>query len=308
MFSIFLPVSQVDIWWPGLVLLGFFIGIVTGLFGLGGGFLLTPSLRIFFNISYPVAIGSSLLQILATSLFSAYKHWRGKNLDVKMGAVAAAGSLIGAECGVRLLRIISNQGTVSIGGHAILFTDLVINACFLVLLTSVGVSMYREACQSEQCGIEEPQTQLAEVVRSCPLPPFVCFEQSNIDRLSVWVPIALSFAVGCLTGLLGIGGGFINLPLLIYVLGLPTRVAIGTSTAQVLLASAYGTLRHMQDGHVDVVLVLFMLAGSVGGVMAGVWLSKRIDPCNTRKYFAALMAVAVTLISFDLVRRLLLNQ
>jgi uncharacterized protein len=305
MFSIFLPVSQVDIFWPGLVLLGFLIGIVTGLFGLGGGFLLTPSLRIFFGISYPVAIGSSLLQILVTSLFSAYKHWRQRNLDVKMGAVAAVGSLIGAECGVRLLRSIGNQGTVFIGGHVVLFTDLVINSCFLVLLTSVGVSMYREACNSQQCGIDEPRTDLAEAVKSCPLPPFVCFEQSNIDRLSVWVPIALSFAVGCLTGLLGIGGGFVNLPLLIYFLGLPTRIAIGTSTAQVLLASAYGTLRHMQDGHVDMLLVLFMLVGSVGGVNIGVWLSKRIDPCNTRKYFAALMALAVALISFDLLRRLL---
>ncbi|MDR3591250.1 MAG: sulfite exporter TauE/SafE family protein [Negativicutes bacterium] len=305
MFSVYLPVSQADVWWPGLILLGFFIGVVTGLFGLGGGFLLTPSLRIFFGISYPVAIGSSLLQILATSLVSAYKHWRQKNLDVKMGLVSAAGSLIGAECGVRLLRAIGNQGTVSVGGNAILFTDLVINTCFLVLLTSVGVSMYREACKSEQCGIEEPQTELAEVVRSCPLPPFVCFEESNIDRLSIWVPIALSFAVGCLTGLLGVGGGFINLPLLIYVLGLPTRVAIGTSTAQVLLASAYGTLRHMQEGHVDFVLVLFMMAGSVAGVYAGVWLSKLVNPCNTRKYFAALMAVAVILIGFDMVRRLL---
>jgi uncharacterized protein len=305
MFSVFLPVAQTDAAWPGLVLLGFLIGIVTGLFGLGGGFLLTPALRIFFNISYPVAIGSSLLQILATSLLSAYKHWRGKNIDVKLGIVAAAGSLFGAECGVRLLRTIGNQGAVLIGGHAILFTDLVINICFLVLLTSVGVSMYREACHSERCGIDEPQTELAKKVRSCPLPPFVCFEDSNIDRLSVWVPIALSFAVGCLTGLLGIGGGFINLPLLIYVLGLSTRVAIGTSTAQVLLASAYGALRHMQEGNVDLYLVLFMLTGSVAGVHAGGWLSKRIDSCNTRKYFAALMALAVALISFDLLRQLM---
>ncbi|MDR3561201.1 MAG: sulfite exporter TauE/SafE family protein [Negativicutes bacterium] len=304
MLSFFLPVAQVDVWWPGLVLLGFLIGIVTGLFGLGGGFLLTPSLRIFFNISYPVAIGSSLLQIVVTSLLSAYKHWRQKNLDVKMGAIAAGGSLLGAECGIRLLRLVGDQGMVLIGGRSIAFIDLMINSSFLILLTAVGISMYREACQSQQCGIDEPETALADMVKSCPLPPFVCFEQSNIDRLSIWVPIALSFAVGCLTGLLGIGGGFINLPLLIYFLGLPTRIAVGTSTAQVLLASGYGTLRLMQAGNVDIILVLFMLVGSVGGVNTGVRLAKLVNPCNTRKYFAALMALAIGLILFDLARRL----
>lgn len=286
-------------------LLGFLIGVVTGLFGIGGGFLLTPALRILFNISYPIAIGSSLLQIFLTSLLSAYKHWKNNNLDAKMGAITAVGSLAGTEFGVRLLRLVAAQGTVNIGGHQVLFTDVLINSCFLVLLISVAVFMYREACKSDASGLEEPQTALGEMARSCPLPPFVCFDQSNIPKLSIWMPILLSIVVGFLTGLLGIGGGFISLPLLVYILGMPTKIAVGTSTLQVFLASGYGTFRHMQDGHVDFLLVLFMFVGSMLGVNIGVRLSRKINSCNTRKYFAALMVLAVLLVVYDLLRRLL---
>jgi uncharacterized membrane protein YfcA len=299
-----LTAGQGDVWWPGLMLLGFFIGIVTGVFGIGGGFLLTPSLRILFNIAYPVAIGSSLLQIAATALFSAYKQWRQNSLDLKMGAVTAMGSLIGAEVGVRLLLAVSTRGTVEVFGHAIEFIDLIINCCFLVLMTALALFMYWETYNSGQCGIEEPKTAVCELVQRCPIPPFVCFEQSDISKLSIWAPFTLSLFVGCLTGLLGIGGGFIVFPLMIYFLGMPTRIAVGTSTLQVLLASSYSMLRHLQEGNVDFTLVLFMLVGSAVGVNAGVWIAKKIDVVKTRKYFSGLLVLAIVLIVYDVIRRL----
>ena len=303
MFIVSLPVATGDVWWPGLVVLGFLIGIISGFFGIGGGFLMTPALRIIFNIAYPVAIGSSLLQIVVTSFFSAYKHWRQNNLDPKMGAVTAVGSLVGAECGIRVLRLVSVSGSVEIAGRAVLFVDVFINSCFLILLSVVAVSMYREACKSSQSGVEEPQTQYYKLAKSCPLPPFVSFGHSDIPRLSIWVPIVLSVAVGCFTGLLGIGGGIVSLPLLIYVLGMPTRVAVGTSSLQVLLASCYGALRNIQDGNVDILLVLFMLVGSMSGVSLGVRFSKRVNVRNTRKYFAGLMAIGALVIVFDMLRK-----
>lgn len=297
---IFLSTAQIDIWWPGLILLGFLIGIITGLFGIGGGFLLTPSLKILFNISYPVAIGSSLLQIFLTSMLSFYKHWKNKNLDTKMGTIAAISSLIGTEFGVRVLRSIAAEGTVDIGGHSIPFTDLMISLCFLILLISVTIYMYREAYRSDQNGTDEPQTRLGDIVRSCSLPPFLCFDQSSIPRLSVWMPVSLSLCVGFLTGLLGIGGGFISFPLLVYALGMPTKIAVGTSTLQVFLASGYGTFRHMQDGHVDLLLVFFMFLGSMLGVNIGVKLCQKISSRNTRKYFVGLMVLAILLVFYDL--------
>jgi uncharacterized protein len=302
--TVHLTTGQGDVWWPGLVLLGFFIGIITSMFGVGGGFLLTPTLRIIFNIAYPIAIGTSLLQITVTALYSAYKQWRQKNLDLKMGAVTALGSLVGAEFGIRMLLAVNMKGTVEIIGHSIQFIDLVINCCFLVLMTAIALFMYWETCKSGRFGIEEPKTGACEIVQSCPIPPFLCFEQSAIPQLSVWVPLVLSLFVGCLTGFLGIGGGFIILPLMIYLLGIPTRMAVGTSTVQVLLASAYGTLRYLMQGNVDFILVLFMLIGSMIGVSIGAKIAKMINAVNTRKYFSALLIFALLLIAYDTLRRL----
>ncbi|HUL00457.1 MAG TPA: sulfite exporter TauE/SafE family protein [Nitrospirota bacterium] len=299
-----ITMGQADIWWPGLVLLGFFIGIITSMFGVGGGFLLTPALRILFNIAYPLAIGTSLLQITVTALYSAYKQWRQKNLDLKMGAVTAIGSLVGAEFGVRMLMAINMKGGVEVLGHTIQWIDLVINCCFLVLMTAIALFMYWETCSSGQCGLEEPRTAACEIVQSCPIPPFICFERCAIPQLSIWVPIVLSLFVGCLTGFLGIGGGFVILPLMIYIIGIPTRIAVGTSTLQVLLASAYGTLRYFAQGNVDLLLVLFMLIGSIIGVSVGARIAKMITVVNTRKYFSTLLAFAILLIVFDTIRRL----
>ena len=304
MLTIPLTAGQGDVWWPGLVLLGFFIGIITGVFGIGGGFLLTPGLRILFNIAYPVAIGSSLLQITTTALFSVYKQWRQNNLDLKMGAITALGSLIGAEFGVRILRVVNAKGTVEIFGHGIQFIDLIINCCFLVLMTALALFIYWETYNSGRCGIEEPRTAVCELVQRCPIPPFICFEKSAISKLSIWAPFVLSLFVGCLTGFLGIGGGFIVFPLMIYFLGIPTRIAAGTSTLQVLLASSYSMLRHLQEGNVDFMLVLFMLVGSAVGVNAGVKIAKMIDVIKTRKYFSGLLVLAIILIIYDMFRRL----
>ena len=293
----------VDLWWPGLVFLGFMIGIITGFFGVGGGFLLTPSLRVVFNIPYPIAIGSSLLQILMTSFFSTYRQCRQRNLDFKLGAVTALGSLIGAECGVRLLSSISTKGTIDIGTYSVQTLDIVLNSCFFVLMLTVSVFMYREASKSNANIEDEPEIGLKKCILKCSLPPFLSFERSNIESLSFWVPFSLSFIVGCLTGLLGIGGGFISLPIMIYLLGVPTRIAVGTSTMQVMLASGYGMLRHMQDGNVDVRLVAFMFVGSLAGVNTGVRLAKRVNVRDTRKYFAGLLLVGVLLILYDVIKR-----
>lgn len=291
-------------WWFGLIVLGFGIGIITGLFGIGGGFLLTPALRIFFDISYPVAIGSSLLQITATSMLSVYNHWRQQNLDLKLGSVTIIGSLAGTECGVRLLHAISMKGTIEFAGYSTEFMDLLINTCFFLLMACVAGFMLREVYQSNKTGIDEPDTGCCKLLHQCSLPPFMCFEQAAIPRLSFWVPTGLSFIVGCLTGLLGIGGGFVSLPLMIYLLGVPTRIAVGTSTLQVLLASAYGMFRHHQAGHVNVLLVIFMFFGSLAGVNAGVRLAKRVNARDTRKYFAGVLIGGLLLIVYDVVRKL----
>lgn len=294
MFTSHLPVAGLDVFWPGLVLLGLATGVLTGLLGIGGGFIITPALRMVFGIPYPLAVSASLLQIVAATSLSTCGHWRRGNVDPKLGFIMAAGSLAGAEGGVRLLRALGGLGQVTVGGQPRLWLDLILGGCYFVLLAAVAVFMLRESMSAKG---PESETRLAGRLRRWSAPPLQVFEYSGIGPISLWVPLGISLAVGGLAGLLGIGGGFVGLPLMIYLIGLPTRLAVGTSTFQVLVASAYGTLRHGQGDNIDYLLACWLIAGALVGVRIGVRLSARTDGRTTRKWFGGLLALAALLVA-----------
>jgi len=284
-----MPPAEPAIWHLGLALLGLVTGVMTGLLGIGGGFLITPALNILFGLAYPLAVGTSLVQIMAATLLSTVGHWRRRNVDLKLGLLMAAGGLIGAELGVRLLQVINAAAPVTINGRPHQLVDLVLNSCYLVLLAGVAVFILRESLTS---GAGEPDTALAGRLRNWAVWPLVAFPASGIERITLWVPGVISLAVGCLAGLLGIGGGFVGLPLMIYLIGLPTRLAVGTSTLQVFIASAYGGLRHSQLGHTDWPVAFCLILGALAGVRIGVKLCARADANTTRKCFAVLLLLA----------------
>jgi len=159
MFDLTMGLAGVNVWWPGLVLLGLFIGFLTGMFGVGGGFLLTPCLNIFFGIPYPIAVGSDLVQIFITGAASAWKHWGQKHVDPLLGLIMAGGALAGTELGVRLLKRLSFGGNIIINGHAIGFQDLMLSCLFLVLMSLVAIHILKET--SGHAGVEETKAQLA---------------------------------------------------------------------------------------------------------------------------------------------------
>lgn len=294
MLLIDLTPSGSGAWYPGLVLLGLVTGVMTGLLGIGGGFLITPALNILFGIAYPVAVGTSLVQIMAATLLSTVGHWRRQNIDLRLGLLMAAGGLAGAEIGVRLLQALSACEPVAINGRPLPPVDLVLNSCYLVLMAGVAVFMLRESLSSRS---GEPESAFAGKVRTLSVRPIVSFPSSGIEQISLWVPGAISLAVGCLAGLLGVGGGFIGLPLMIYLMGLPTRRAVGTSTLQVFIASAYGGLRHWQQGHTDWLVVCWLILGAFAGVRTGVRLNAHFDARTTRKCFVALLALAALMVA-----------
>lgn len=288
-----LSVAGLDVFCSGLVLLGFITGVLTGLLGIGGGFLITPALRLIFGVPYPLAVAGSLVQIMAATMFSTYGHWRRGNVDVKLGVLMAGGSMVGAEAGVRLLQAITVLGMVSIGERSFLVIDLILNTCFIVLLLSVAVFMLRESINSTMA---EPKPILAGRLRLWAVPPQMAFAYTDSEKISIWVPLAVSLIVGTFAGLLGIGGGFIGLPLMIYLIGLPTRQAVGTSTFQIFIASAYGSLRHWQEGNVDHLLVFWLILGAMIGVKLGVGLCSYTDVRTTRKFFAVALILAAVFI------------
>ena len=300
MLTLFLPLAQVDAWLPGVVLLGFAVGVLTGLFGVGGGFLLTPALKALFGVPYPVAVGTDLVQIFLTGTVSAYRHGRAGNVEWRLGLVLGAGGVAGAELGVRIQNALASIGEVGVSGSRVTLLDLVLGGLFVALLAAVAALIWRETRSGN--GVD---TRVGRALRAVRLRPVIALPRSDLAGVSVWVPLVMGLGVGVLTGLMGVGGGFVNFPLLIYVLGVPTHVAIGTSAVQVLLASGYGALRHAGQRHVELPLVLFLTAGSVLGVQVGVRLARRFRGPRIRRLFAGVMLLGIAVIVWDLGRQLL---
>jgi uncharacterized membrane protein YfcA len=288
MLSLILPLSGVDVWIPGIVLLGILIGFLIGLFGVGGGFLLTPLLKVVFGIPYPVAVGSSLLQIFINSSIATFRHWRNQKVDIKLGIILAVGAVAGTEINNRPFSVV----------------DLVLNVLFLVLLSSVAIFVLLETGRTT--ANQEVSTAVSRWLRTIRLRPTLFFPRSGIASYSIWIPILLAVFVGILTGLMGVGGGFVNFPLLIYVIGVPTHIAVGTSVFQVLLASGYGAIRHVFLGNVELILVGILFAGSFAGVQLGVKVSRILGGRSIRRYFALVVAQGVALVIWDLIRQIFL--
>ena len=302
MLTLTLPVSGIDIWVPGIVLLGILIGFLIGLFGVGGGFLLTPLLKVVFGIPYPIAVGSSLLQIFINSSIATFRHWRNQNVDIKLGLILVAGAVAGTEVGVRILTLLQRSAPVLINNRFFSPVDLVLNILFLVLLSGVAILILFETCRGSVN--QEVDTAVSRWLRTVRLQPKLSFPRSQIVSCSLWIPLFLAFFVGVLTGLMGVGGGFVNFPLLIYVIGVPTHIAVGTSVFQILLASGYGASRHVFLGNVEIVLVALLFAGSFAGVQLGVKASQVLGGRSIRRYFALVVAAGVALIVWDLIRQL----
>jgi uncharacterized membrane protein YfcA len=302
MFDLSMVVDGINLWWPGLILLGLMIGFLTGMFGVGGGFLLTPFLNIFFGIPYPIAVGSGLAQIFVTGATSAWKHWRNRNVDPLLGMIMAGGALGGTEIGVRLLKLLSLGGSCVINGRSLVLEDVLMSSLFLVLMVLVAVHIFRESAGNDA---EEVDSTIARRFQKYRIRPVMAFPRSGITSLSLWIPLFLSFLVGILTGFMGVGGGFIAFPLLVYVLGVPTVIAVGTSAFQILFSTGYGALRHAGLGHVELILVGLLLAGSLVGVQLGVYATKFLGGRKIRRYFAYVIGLGILVILGDLAKKII---
>ncbi len=299
MFDIFIPALDTAIWWPGIILLGVGIGFLTGMYGVGGGFLLTPFLKIAFGLPYPSAVGCSILLIFMNSIIAVWGHWKKKSVDFLLGGIMAGGAIAGTEIGVRMLSLLHGIGSVVINGKSIHVLDIVLNCLFLLLMMWVCISIIKEIAGKRKEA--EVKTNISRWLLALKIPPLVRFTRSGIEQMSVIIPIICSLFVGIFTGLLGIGGGFINLPLLIYVIGTPTLVAVGTSLFTINFASAYGAFRHFNEGNVIVLIVALLFVGSFFGVKLGIILSHRFGGRRVRLSFIFIILTGMVIVVFDLI-------
>ncbi|MFL6857009.1 MAG: sulfite exporter TauE/SafE family protein [Allosphingosinicella sp.] len=283
--DVYLPIAGLSVNALVIVALGGVVGLLTGMIGVGGGFLTTPIL-IFYGIPPAVAVASATTQITGTSVSGVLAHRRRRGVDYRMGAVIIAGGLVGALAGGFIFRLLQNMGQI----------DTAIALLYVVLLGTIGTMMAKEAATA--LDIIKPRSGKAKPRRHNPiiasLPFRWRFYQSGL-YISPLAPLALGFLAGMLTVLLGVGGGFVMVPAMIYLLGMSAQVVVGTSLLQILAVTAATTIIHATTTKsVDVVLAALLLAGSVIGAQFGARLAQKAKP-ELLRMFLAIIILAVAL-------------
>jgi uncharacterized protein len=266
--DIYLPIAGQSVNALLIIALGGLVGILSGMFGVGGGFLTTP-LLIFYGIPPTVAVASATTQITGASVTGAMAHMRRGGADLQMGAVMVVGGMFGSFAGAAIFRALQASGQI----------DVVIGSLYVVLLGYIGTLMLKDALVALGYWKTSPPEQRPRHNRwVASLPLRWRFYKSGL-YISPLAPLALGFGAGVLTMLLGIGGGFILVPAMIYLLGMPARVVIGTSLAIILVISAGTTMVHaLTTRSVDIVLAFLLLIGGVIGAQYGAVLATRMKP------------------------------
>ncbi|MFH1486328.1 MAG: sulfite exporter TauE/SafE family protein, partial [Chloroflexota bacterium] len=222
-----------------LMLLGLSLGVCTGFFGIGGGFMVTPALNLL-GMPMAFAIGTDLCQMAGKAVVSTLKHRKLGNVDLRLGVIMVAGTVVGVEVGKETVMHLEGAGNV----------DAVVRYIYIAFLGGLGLFMLREARKSMVSHAEirdardVVQNPVVRWIRSVNVPPFISLPVSGIPRISIWVPLGVGFFTGVLAGLLGVGGGFIRMPALVYLMGVPTVVAVGTDLFEIIISGSYGALTY----------------------------------------------------------------
>lgn len=270
-----MPISGVEIFWPGLIILGVGVGIIGGFFGMGGAWMVTPGLNI---LGFPMAfaIGTDIAHMAGKSLISTLRHGKFGNVDYKLGVIMLVGTVVGFEVGAQMVMWLERIGNI----------NLIVRWIYIVLLAFIAWMVFFDLHKRRQkeraakaAGGELDATATgvnwAEKFHKIHIPPMVNLKVSGI-YCSLWLPVTVSFLTGWLAGILGIGGGLIRMPALIYLVGCPTHVAVGTDLFEVMISGLYGAGTYTYKGRTELVAAMVMLVGAAVGAQIGAVATKYI--------------------------------
>ncbi len=281
--DVYLPIANLSVNGLVIVALGALTGILSGMFGVGGGFLTTP-LMIFYGIPPTVAAASAASQVTGASISGVFAHTRRGGVDYQMGAVLVAGGIIGTGLGAMLFSLLQALGQI----------DVVINILYVVLLGSIGTLMARESWQTlkaQKAGVPVPARKRRHHPMVASLPLRWRFYRSGL-YISPLAPLLLGVLTGTLTMLMGIGGGFVLVPAMLYILGMSANVVVGTSLFQILFVTIATTMMHsLTTKAVDIVLAVLLLIGSVSGAQIGAQWAQKVPAERLRLVLAAIVLV-----------------
>jgi hypothetical protein len=289
LMSITLPISGVAMNPLLLVLLGVAVGVLGGFFGMGGAWMVTPALNIF-GFPMPFAVGTDLCHMAGKSIISTRRHAKFGNVDAKLGLTMLLFDVVGIELGARLVMFLERLG----------LAGPVIRWVYVVFLFLIGLLVFfdyfKKKAMERQAGASVGDSQSAvrwhETLHKIKIPPMVSFSVAQVE-CSLWLPAGVGFLVGVLAGFLGIGGGLLMMPALVYLIGCPTYVAVGTDLFTVMLAGFYGAFTYGMKGRIELLAVIIMLAGAAPGAQIGTIATKYIRGYGIRLMFGITVVCAM---------------
>jgi len=296
---ILMPIAGVKIFWPGLIILGIGVGIIGGFFGMGGAWMVTPGLNI---LGFPMAfaIGTDIAHMAGKSLISTMRHGKFGNVDYKLGMIMLVGTVVGFEVGAQMVMWLERLGSV----------EAVVRYLYLVLLFFIAWMVFHDVSVKKKKEAEAKASgkddKLATGVEwhktfhKIKIPPMINLEVAGI-YCSAWLPIGVSFLTGWLAGILGIGGGLIRMPALMYLIGCPTHVAVGTDLFEVMISGLYGAATYTYKGRTELVAAIIMLVGASIGAQIGTVATKYIKGYGIRVAFGIAVIGCATSIVLKLI-------
>jgi len=293
---VLMPIAGVKIFWPGLIILGVGVGIIGGFFGMGGAWMVTPGLNI---LGFPMAfaIGTDIAHMAGKSLISTMRHGKFGNVDYKLGLIMLVGTVVGFEAGAQMVMWLERIGSV----------EKVVRWIYIALLAFIAWMVFHDVAKRRQkereaaakgVKLEAGATGVEwhKALYKIKIPPMAHLKEAGI-YCSAWLPIAVSFFTGWLAGILGIGGGLIRMPALIYMIGCPTHVAVGTDLFEVAISGLYGAATYTWKGRTELVAAMIMLVGAAMGAQVGAVATKYIKGYGIRIAFGlAVVGCAVSIL------------
>ena len=299
------PISGTHIHPLSLIVVGFLLGLLGGFFGVGGGFLSGP-LLFWLGVPMNFVVGTSAAQIVGKSVIAARKHWSLGNIDLKLGAIMMPFSLLGVELGKQMIQALKP--------YPHLLNQIVGNTYIIVLLSISGFMAWEgwqtlrsiptaRSLSPDAPPTERDQSTFARFTRRAQglgLPPYLSLPKSGIARISLWPIILVSLVGGVFSGFLGAGGGFIRMPTMIYLLGIPTHIAVGTDLFEVIISAGFSTYAHAIDNNVDIMIALVMQTGAAIGAQFGATLTQYITGPRIRLAFVPLTLLGAIIMIYKL--------
>ncbi|MCU0592870.1 MAG: sulfite exporter TauE/SafE family protein [Desulfobacterales bacterium] len=281
---VLMPIAGVKIFWPGLIILGVGVGVIGGFFGMGGAWMVTPGLNI---LGFPMAfaIGTDIAHMAGKSLISTMRHGKFGNVDYKLGMIMLVGTVVGFEVGAQMIMWLERIGLV---GPVVRWMYLVLLALIAWMVFADVAKKKRKEREAIAAGKEVDKLATGiewhKTLHKINIPPMIHFPAAQLT-CTAWLPILVSFFTGWLAGILGIGGGLIRMPALIYLIGCPTHVAVGTDLFEVMISGLYGAASYTFKGRTELVAAIIMLVGAAIGAQVGSVATKYIKGYGIRIVF-----------------------